>query len=82
MIGYDDYHKKKGSKLHACVTPSPLPISMAIGPANEHESRRLIPVMDSIRVKTLHSKGRTGRRPKRIHADRSYDTPLVRVSKS
>jgi len=48
MIGYDGYHKKKGSKIHAVVTKSSLPISICIGPGNEHESRRLMPLMKSI----------------------------------
>ncbi len=82
MIGYHGHHKKKGGKLHACVTPSSLPISMVIGPANEHESRRLIPVMDSIRVKTLQSNVRTGGDRRGSMRTRAMIRLLLDLSKS
>jgi transposase len=79
LVGYDGYHKKKGSKLHAVVTPASLPISITISPGNEHESRRLMPLMENISIKTPNQKGRPRKRPRRIHADKNYDTPLVRA---
>lgn len=35
--------------------------------------------MESISVHAPNSKGRPRKRPKRIHADRKYDTPLVKM---
>jgi len=78
MIGYDGHHKKKGSKLHAIVTPASLPVSITISPGNEHESRRLIPMMESITIRAPH-RGRPKKRPKRIHGDKNYDTLLIRA---
>src|SRR5712691_9930068 len=43
LIGYDGYHRKKGTKVHVAVTPASLPVSVMIGRGNEHESRKLIP---------------------------------------
>jgi hypothetical protein len=42
-----------------------------IGPANQHEGRKLIPVMESIRVK--QGRGRPRRRPKVLYADTKYN---------
>lgn len=75
MIGYDGHKRIKDTKLHAIATPSSLPICVSIGPGNEHEARRLIPMMEGMEIK---SKRRARKRPKRIHADTNYDTPLVR----
>lgn len=68
MIGYDGHRRIKGTKLHAIVTPSSLPISVSISPGNHHEASKLIPMVEEMPI----------RRPKRIHADTNYDTPLVR----
>lgn len=51
-----------------------------IGRGNEHESRKLIPLMEGIRVKAPDGmKGRPRKRPERVHADKNYDTFLVRL---
>jgi transposase len=57
------------------VTPDSLPVSVAIGRGNEHESRRLIPLMEAISVEP--PRGRPRKRPERLHADTNYDTFLV-----
>lgn len=67
MIGYDGHKKVKGSKIHAAVTPDTLPINMQIGPANEHDSRKLITLIQGVK------------KPKELHADKAYDTPIVRT---
>jgi len=38
------------------ATKESLPVAVVIGPANQHEGRKLIPVMESISVK--HGRGR------------------------
>ncbi len=56
------------------TTKESLPVAVVIGPANQHEGRKLIPVMESISVK--HGIGRPRRRPKTVYADTKYNMPL------
>jgi transposase len=56
------------------TTKESLPVAVVIGPANQHEGRKLIPVMESISVN--HGTGRPRRRPKVLYADTKYNTPL------
>jgi len=58
------------------VSGESLPLSIVIGPGDEHDSRRFTEVIDSIRVK--HGVGRPRSRPKEIHADSAYDTKEIR----
>ena len=57
------------------VTERSLPVSIMIGPANAHEGRRLIPLLESVSIET---RGRPRRRPETLYADTSYDMPLNR----
>jgi transposase len=50
-----------------------------IGRGNEHESRKLFPLMEAIRIKAPHLRGRPRKIPGRVHADKNYDTFLVRL---
>ena len=75
MIGYDGHKKVKGSKIHACVTSNALPLSIDVGRANEHDSRKLIPLMGDISIETG---GRPRSRPKEVYADTAYDNFIVR----
>jgi len=61
------------------VTPASLPVSITIGKGNEHESRKLIPLMKAISVKAPNGRGRPRKKPSRVHADKNYDTFLVRL---
>jgi transposase len=60
------------------VTPSSLPVSIMIGRGNEHESRKVIPLMEQVSIRGGRG-GRPGKRPSRVHADKNYDTFLVRL---
>ena len=51
-------------------------MTVAIGPGDEHESRKLISLMESIKIKS--KKGRPRKRPKKVYADTKYGTPLIR----
>ena len=53
-----------------------MPVSIEIGPGNEHESRRLIPILKNIRIRSRGTH-RPRSKPKRVHADSKYNTPLV-----
>jgi hypothetical protein len=86
MIGYDGHHKirrRATSKLHAVrsyPSISTVPISITISTGNEHESRRLIPLMESIDMisrSIQNHRGRPRKRTKRIHADKNYDDTLL-----
>lgn len=79
MIGYDAYKKIKGTKVHAVVTPESLPIAVAIGPGDEHEGRKLIPLMESIHVRQESSTGRPRKKPKILYADSKYAMHLNRM---
>jgi transposase len=61
------------------VTPASLPVAIMVGRGNEHESRKVIPLMESIRVKAPNRRGMPRKRPERVHADKNYDTFLVRL---
>ncbi len=61
------------------MTPASLPVSITIGRGNEHESRKLFPLMNGISVKAPHRRGRSRKIPRRVHADKNYDTFLVRL---
>lgn len=65
----------KGSKIHVAVTPQCLPVAIDLGSGNEHESRKLIPLLNDIQIK--NNNGRPRSRPERIWADTKYHTFLV-----
>jgi transposase len=59
------------------TTADSLPVAVTIGAGNQHEGRKLIPMMESISIK--HDDGRRGRprkRPRVIYADTRYNLPL------
>lgn len=56
------------------VTLTSLPISIDLGPGNEHESRRLISLLKNIRIRGTR---RPRNRPKRVYGDNKYHTPLI-----
>ena len=57
------------------MTARSLPVAVMIGSAREHEGRKLIPLMESVRVT---GEGRPRRRPRTLYADTKYDMPLNR----
>ena len=55
----------KGSKIHVAV-------AIDLGSGNEHESRRLIPLLNDIQIK--NNNGRPKSRPEHVWADTKYHT--------
>jgi len=55
-----------------------LPVTVIIGSGREHEGRKLIPLMESIRIRPGRRRGRPRKRPSVLHADTKYDMPLNR----
>jgi transposase len=67
LVGYDGFKHRKGSKIHAVVDPSSMPLCFTVGLGNEHDSRRLQELVD----------GLSGR-PRKLYADAAYDTEPIR----
>jgi transposase len=59
------------------VTSSSLPISLVVGPGNEHDSKRFEHAVSSIRINT--GKGRQRNKPGEVLADAAYDTEAIRI---
>jgi putative transposase len=59
------------------VTKESLPISLVVGPRDEHDSKRFREVMDGIRVK--YGRGRPRTRPGEVTRDSAYDTRDARA---
>ena len=68
IIGFDGHKRVKGAKIHALVTTQSLPVSILLGQANEHDSRKLIPLVECIHL----------RKPNELYADKAYYTFIVR----
>jgi len=47
--------------VHTAVTPQSLPLSVEIGLGNEHDSKRLISLLEGVKVR--HGRGRPRTRP-------------------
>jgi transposase len=62
-------------KVHAAVSAEGLPLSLVIGPGNEHDSRRFTDVLDGIRIGTG---GRSRTRPREVVDDAAYDERRIR----
>ncbi|MEM1990577.1 MAG: transposase, partial [Candidatus Bathyarchaeia archaeon] len=66
MIGYDGFKHRRGSKIHVCVDEHSMPLSIALGPGNEHDSKRIDELFDGLEGA-----------PKELYADSAYDTEAV-----
>ncbi len=51
-----------------------LPITIDLGPGDEHESMRLFPLLKNVRIKGTR---RPSNRPKCVYANNKHHTPLV-----
>jgi transposase len=66
-VGYDGFKNRKGTKIHAVVDQSSIPLYFTVGPGNEHDSRRLQELVDCL-----------SERPRELYADAAYDTESIR----
>ncbi len=69
MIGYDGFKHRKGSKIHVCVDEYSMPLSIALGFGNEHDSKRIDELLEGLEEAL-----------KELYADSAYDTEAVRLS--
>ncbi|MBS7627616.1 transposase [Candidatus Bathyarchaeota archaeon] len=67
MIGYDGFKHRKGSKIHACVDEGSMPLSIALGAGNGHDSKRIDELLEGLKEA-----------PKELYADSAYDTEAIR----
>lgn len=65
--------RKKGSKHHLIVDGRGTPLAAALSAANEHDIKQLEPLVDAV-PRVRGRRGRPQRRPKRLYADRAYDS--------
>jgi IS5 family transposase len=54
-----------------------LPLSVVVGPGNEHDCRRFEEALGGLRVKKS-GRGRARTRPKVVYADAAYDAKAIR----
>jgi transposase len=66
-VGYDGFKHRYGTKIHVCVDRDSMPLSIIIGPGNEHDSRRLLKLVGDLDWK-----------PEQLYADAAYDTEHIR----
>jgi transposase len=66
-VGYDGFKHRKGTKIHVCVDRDSMPLSIIIGPGNEHDSRRLLELVGDLYWK-----------PEQLYAHAAYDTENIR----
>jgi len=76
-VGHDGCKKVRGTKVHVAVDPQSLPLSIRVGPGNEHDSERFVDVMEGVKVKL--GKGRSKTRPGELVGDSAYDAREIRT---
>ena len=55
-----------------------LPLTVLVSAANTHDSKLLVPLLDSI-PPVRSRRGRPRHRPAKLHADKAYDQPALRA---
>jgi transposase len=62
-----DFKHRYGTKIHVCVDRDSMPLSIIIGPGNEHDSKKLLELVGDLDWK-----------PEQLYADAAYDTEHIR----
>ena len=75
VIGYNGFNRISGTKIHVAVEQNGLPVSVVMGPANQHDSARFVDVMDGI---SQYLDERSIRKIARCQADKGYDAEFIR----
>jgi transposase len=65
--------RKRGSKHHVIVDGRGTPLAATLTAANEHDVKQLEPLVDAV-PPVRGKRGHPRRRPKRVYADRAYDS--------
>jgi transposase len=72
---YNGHNRRKGIKIHACVSCEGFPLTIQISSGTEHDSQHFIEVLEDIKVK---SRRRPRTRPVEVLADSAYDNVAIR----
>jgi transposase len=75
VTGYDVFKRISGTKIHVAVDCNSLPVSIVISSANNHDSTRLIDVMENLDYSLDDS---AIHQIKEVYADKGYDTKSFR----
>lgn len=76
-VGYG--RKGKGILIHTLTEGGGMPLANSTTPANGSEREQIIPLLDSIKLKTL-KKGRPRKKVKVLAADKGYDSKEKRFA--
>jgi hypothetical protein len=71
-VGYSGFKKKNGLKRSILVDGNGIPVSTKTTKANVHDLQSALPTIDDLRI------GKQRRRPKRLRADKGYDSARFR----
>ncbi len=69
---------KSGSKRHVVVDRDGVPLAVIHTAANVHDSKALEEAVDAVPPIRKPGRGRSRKRPKKLHADKGYDFPRCR----
>jgi transposase len=69
---------KPGSKVHAVSDRAGIPLAVGVSAANTHDSQALQPLVMGIPA-VRSRRGPRRCRPAKLHADKAYDLPAMRV---
>jgi transposase len=75
-IGYDGFKKIKGIKIGVSTEKNGLPLSIFISPANIHDSKLYLPIIENVKIKL--PVGAPITRPHLINADAAFDSKEIR----
>ena len=64
-----------GTKIHVAVKSNGLPVSIVISPANQHDSTRLVDVVETI---SDYLDDDCTKQIKSVYADKGYDSNIIR----
>ena len=67
---------KPGTKRHVIVDRQGIPLATRLAWASRHDSAAFEAVVDAIHP-IRRSRGRPGKHPAKLHADKAYDIPAV-----
>ncbi len=69
---------KPGTKRHLVTDARGTPLGFLLTGANRHDSPQMVPTLDAIPPLNTGRRGRPGRRPDKLHADKAYDVKARR----
>jgi hypothetical protein len=70
---YSGHKKRKGVKVHTCISCEGFPLATQVSTGAEHDMKHFIEVMENIKTKTSR---RLRTRPQEVLADVAYDDDI------